>query len=337
MKFNIKLPSYIKNYLSNHSIIGQFKQIINNIILNRIKGDKNKVSILTGNGKIDDLPSQLIGEIGSYLDQNSYTKFTRCNRSLFISLSSPNTLQSIKISKFKDYSDCNRIELENYPQIKSLYLPTSKLNVLALPSHKICNRLKYILIDCYIDSISQFLDQDAINLSNLREASIFLPYRDITQDTFHHILKKVSAVHTMFLSDIKFGPEPTSQSPSNLLLPNLRELRFYRDDIGATTQWLQAYGPQLESLIFGGCTSYPSLPSIALPKLTTLLLNTGKNLKELSIKSTWNNLNIKDVINHCIIDKSLEVARFVVKNGGRNAECRQKQSDIGGWCICWEG
>ena len=163
----------------NYFCIQQFNQIINHIILKRSRNNQNEMNIINQNQMIDDLPSQIIGEIGSYLNQNDYPKFARCNQSLFISLNSPCTLQSIEIKQHKNYRyiNCTQIALENYPQIRSLSVPLSKFGLFTLPNHTICNRLENIDIYCcngYNNYyMSNFLHQNAINLSKLKQASIF--------------------------------------------------------------------------------------------------------------------------------------------------------------------
>ena len=125
----------------NHSLIKQFNQIISNIIINRSKHNQNVANVINTNHKIDNLPSQIIGEIGSFLHQRDYALFSRCNRSILISLNSPITLQSIT-------THINtRVALQNYPHIKSLSLSTSGYSSWTSANHTICNKLENLSLD----------------------------------------------------------------------------------------------------------------------------------------------------------------------------------------------
>ena len=52
----------------NHTFIKQYNEIINNIILDRSIDNGDSTNIIDTNRVMDDLPSPIIGEIGSYLD-----------------------------------------------------------------------------------------------------------------------------------------------------------------------------------------------------------------------------------------------------------------------------
>ena len=114
--------------------------------------------------KMDELPSPIIGEIASFLSQKEYALFSRCNRSVFTSSNSPNTLQQLSMFRMSGM-DYSHVQLQNYPQIKSLTFLTSKFNTITLPSNTICNRLERIFIDCDDTKFTRFLNQNVINLT----------------------------------------------------------------------------------------------------------------------------------------------------------------------------
>ena len=77
-------------------IITKMNEIISKIIQNR----KNNIR-KTKATKLDQLPSAIIGEIASYLDQREYAKFSRSNSTIFIATNSPNNLKTLKFRNIK--------------------------------------------------------------------------------------------------------------------------------------------------------------------------------------------------------------------------------------------
>ena len=216
---------------------------------------------------------------------------------------------------------------------KPISFTISDFNKLTLPNHTVCNRLEYIHINCNTDKITKFLDQNVMNLSKLKEASIIIPphITNITQDDLHRLFNKIKTVETLHSS---YPPISPYDSQENLVLPNLRKLELFGIDIigrpAHCAQWLHAYAPQLESLTLA--LNARNFWTISFPKLTKLqlysladgellrsALNAAKILNEISIRSSWETINIKDVIKQCIVDRSLQVARFNIKyNKHRN-------------------
>ena len=80
--------------INNHQLLlDNMIQIVSNIIQTRKTKDIPQANIT----KIDELPSPLIGEIGSYLNQKEYSIFTRANRTIYVNGNTPNTLKTIAL------------------------------------------------------------------------------------------------------------------------------------------------------------------------------------------------------------------------------------------------
>ena len=99
---------------SDPELINKMHKMITNIIQSRTK---NIIEQSISHSSIDtNLPSPIIGEVASYLDQKSYARFSRGNRTVFIATNSPNTLTEIDVTSYFRIANLPII-LVNHPQI----------------------------------------------------------------------------------------------------------------------------------------------------------------------------------------------------------------------------
>ena len=124
------------------------------------------------------LPGALIGELGSYLTQNSYINFSKCCRSVYVACNTPNTLRSLHISGLNDYSAIN---LQKYPQLTHLHLDLDNFQDLRFPSTgTVCNRLTHLHLNfsCADDEVAaiaaaeEFDKCTSINLSGVTHLNL---------------------------------------------------------------------------------------------------------------------------------------------------------------------
>ena len=96
---------------------------------------------------ISGTPSQLIGEIASFLDYSDYVSFSSTNRKRFVDCNSPNGLTELDLSKFTDID--SSFCLTNYPKLLFLGLQleqTESLNISRGAITRHCPDLQTLLL-----------------------------------------------------------------------------------------------------------------------------------------------------------------------------------------------
>ena len=319
----------------NHSIIIQMIKIIDNI---KQKRKRYKFTNPNNKIKIDRLSIQLISETASYLNQEEYSRFSRCNRSIFIATNTRNTLRSINLThpmiSFESLSiSSNTVKnhnkmplLENYRYLRSLSFTMSNFKMLKLPKNisgqTLCNSLQHIHIDFENDGdMVSFLKVNCINLSQLKSASIINIKPLISQMTFNTLSKKIESVDKAVFHPLNHGPT----QGYNLLFPNLRELEFSSMQKNITVGWLKAYGSQLTKLKFSShLIKGKDISNIKFIKVNTLglygfknvsflsgILRTTTDLREITLSSAWYNLDMVNIFQQCLDCPKLEVFRIL--------------------------
>ena len=149
--------------------IEKMSAVVLSIIHNRNPDHSNSTEITTIS--ICTLPTAVVGEIASFLDQQSYPKFAQTNRKLFVDCHSPNRLTKLDLSELEDY---NEISFANYPSSKHLkFRLTSALNDISLSEHcRKIDTLDIISVYCSIPYFTQFLNQNIRLFSNITSLSM---------------------------------------------------------------------------------------------------------------------------------------------------------------------
>ena len=126
--------------------------IISKIIEEREPEDEQITSI-----RLTHLPSSLVGEIASNLQQPDYISFSKTNRKLFIDSNSPNRLRRMIL--IKGNYNYSALRLEHFRQIKHLSLSLNRISELYGPDDQIFygnNRMESMAIECSDAEISDF-------------------------------------------------------------------------------------------------------------------------------------------------------------------------------------
>ena len=88
---------------TNHHTIDVAIKIIKTIIRSR----QQSINTSPATKKLDSLPNTIIGEIGSYLQQNGYISFTKTNRVIYLGCNDPNTLRELNLIQLDKWFNYN--------------------------------------------------------------------------------------------------------------------------------------------------------------------------------------------------------------------------------------
>eukprot|EP01083_Nonionella_stella_P193787 715290_1 len=130
------------HYVDFDSLLTDMIAIIHHIIESREPENLDILQIKTG--KLEQLPTTLIGAVASFLSVKAYSLFSRTNRAIFLGCNTPNTLTALRLCGINDYSS---IHLQNYPQITQLSLRLYQLTSLPFQDSgetPMCTRLQKI-------------------------------------------------------------------------------------------------------------------------------------------------------------------------------------------------
>ena len=108
---------------------------------------------------ITTLPTTMIGEIASYLDQKAYARFSTTNRKMFVDCNSPNRLVSLNLGPVVDF---NFISMANYRYLTSLEFAVADIDDFDYRQMFRCRRLRTLMItgeqDGAVEDLSRFID-----------------------------------------------------------------------------------------------------------------------------------------------------------------------------------
>ena len=181
------------------------------------------------------LPTDLIGEIGSYLKQSEYFAFSRISRATFVGCSSPCTLKELDLTK-KDSLyrplDYSRIYLQNFPQIRSLHFDITQFHKFKFPpTGKVCTHLYKVRVSgdgAYDCDLGPFMSSTAaIDFSSVTHLTLHYFGDDGSNDredgtfsipTFKRLLSRFEGAPRLVKFDDVWIEWDADLSP---LLPNL--------------------------------------------------------------------------------------------------------------------
>ena len=116
--------------------ITPFSDIASSIIQSRKQPKKQFVSL-----KLDSLPSALIGECASFLDQSDYFQFGKSNRRIYLGCYSPCRLYDLHGSAFRKFP--KERDISRFLQCKETEIPIK--HFLSNLSHRPCKGLMHQL------------------------------------------------------------------------------------------------------------------------------------------------------------------------------------------------
>ena len=121
-------------------------------------------SIESEQKRMTNVPAQLVGEISSFLDQQSYSRFSSTNRKMFVDCNSPNRLTKMELLKLNQIRNVNFSE---YPQLRYLQYSVHRddsLSSRAVSISDYCHRLETLFISIGVGSdreLQQFVDSNS--------------------------------------------------------------------------------------------------------------------------------------------------------------------------------
>ena len=148
--------------------------IVSNIITER---DPPRRQLPTAGNIISETPSQLIGEIASFLDYSDYVYFSSTNRKMFVDCHSPNRLTKLNLSKFKEIDQS--FSLANHPRLRYLAFNLSQITALNITGGVItryCPMLRTLRLSGYkahddgvvgVHKIERFIADNAGNCKSI--------------------------------------------------------------------------------------------------------------------------------------------------------------------------
>ena len=221
--------------------------------------------------KIVDIPSSLIGEIASYLLQESYCAFSRASRKLYVDCNSPNRLQEMDLTEVDNinYTD---VAMERFPQIKRLQFNLRQMHEFKAINRQrfgACNQLQELILDgqqCDISDVNKLINDSSPCLTLIRS----LAFQGFRRDTGIPLDRLVAVLN-------KFR--------------NVTRLMFINIGLGGTLDPLQlsAVCPKITELNISGASSSLMGPILrawsSRPKINTLSIDRNCDLSDLL---NWN-------------------------------------------------
>eukprot|EP01083_Nonionella_stella_P047885 128176_1 len=232
----------MNNANANNQHLTNMIHSISDIIQSRETKQDERIS------NVDQVPSIILGEIASYLNQYDYIHFSRSNRAIYIGCNSPNTLQCLDLLSTHHYALLN---LTLYPSIQSLSLKLHAFHELNLMNIEgtIANKLQNLLLISSADhklDITSFLQQNTLNISNVRSVSlehIGSMQNPLGGEMFSQLLCLFPMMTRLRLLAVTVNHTELKQ----LCCPNLNTLALMSTNV--QNAMLDAFGKQLECLV----------------------------------------------------------------------------------------
>ena len=245
------------------------------------------------------LPTTMVGEIASYLDQKAYARFSITNRKMFVNCNSPNRLVALNLDRVEDFTF---VSLANYRHLTSLEFALVNIDDFDCSLISRCNRLQTLMISaayrCYTYNLRRFIGKIDGAFTEVTSLALYGFMKLTEQDLnaplppglFAQLLALFPALTHLKLFNIEFTGHLDDALLANRC-PSLNRLSLH--DAEHDTSFLNAYGAQLTTL-----TMTPSLAGLAPPNLDysklrrlclyapsqdamNALLKTSKNMEEI--------------------------------------------------------
>ena len=273
--------------------------------------------------KFNVLPHAIIGEIGSYLNQNDHISLSKTNRRLYIGCNEPNTLQHLNVRKFQNqiYSQLN---LQKYPQLRHLEIAISKLIQSSISSNRIfLNDLTQLTLQSesnsgsppnYIDIVSKFAKQKMFDFNGITHLHLFY-FGRISFDALIQLLLLFPNIEYLCL---------TMTTPNNIdsefdlksVLPKLKGYgRSYAGRPMIINKIISSFGSSLTSLRLNDLGNEDAVKIASDMKFS--------NLEELCVE--W--VSDIDKVN-TILDTAISLKRLILSNLSCNIKDKRIIKDL---------
>ena len=260
-----------------------------------------KAAIISGT------PSQLIGEIASFLDYSDYISFSSTNRKMFVDCNSPNRLTKLDLVKLTyidpsfcltNYSKLRYLRLSLY-QMQSLNISRSAINhhcpdlqTLRLTAHRILGRKQKA--PSY--SINDFITDNKGRCQTITTLGLygFCKENALKSQQLIRLLTEFSALTHLELWSVECD-DHCDINQMKLLCPLIHKVMMANVTGSGYGALLTAFGPKLRGLVLRNCFR----PSFQFP-----LNSDWSKLKKLSIWGPTQN-TINEVLNKAMNVKML--------------------------------
>ena len=288
----------------NVQLIETAMNIIKAIITSRSKSNQNNNQASIAN-KLESLPSELIGEVSSYLEHKDHISLSKANRSIYIGCNSPNTLQVLDLIEINDHS-C--IKLTKYPLLKHLKINLLQFDELSFPTNnKILHDLNQLTLGGHeqddID-IDVFSSQTAIDFSKITHL-IFDDFGDhgFLFSSFQTIISLFPNIEYLSFNDSFFNIPMNEQIDVKQLFPNLEGYcNWSYGNYPFSNTIISTFGSTLKSLhlicdsneiVIPSNISFTNLEELYLCEATNdfteKIINTTKSLKRVKLQDMKDN------------------------------------------------
>eukprot|EP01084_Bolivina_argentea_P251327 421489_1 len=172
--FNHFLLTYNKTQ-QHHQELSNITDMISTIINSRDKHESSLNHLTdTITLQIDELPFEMIGECGSYLNLKDYMNFSICNRIIYCASNSPIKLHKLNITKYDSY---NMMNLNRFSMVKALHIRP-----------KIFNKLQINIGNFpYLQTLYLVNAKDGYNVSNENDVNTFINSKAINLNQITHL------------------------------------------------------------------------------------------------------------------------------------------------------
>ena len=252
---------------------------------------------------ITNLPSTMIGEIASFLDQKSYARFSSTNRKLFVVCNSPNRLVDLRLDFVKDFSF---ISLGNYRHLTTLEFAMENIDDFDWRLISRCHSLRKLLINGAFSLSSDklerfitFMDGQVGAFIGVTTLGLYLFCENTKYDlhaTFPTALLKRLLLLFPALTHLKLFNIDFTETVDTALLadccPSLNRLSLNK--VQCPTSFLKAFGTKITTLdlcpVFADFRTpnqdYSRLQRMCFHAMSqnemNVFLKTSTNLKEIS-------------------------------------------------------
>ena len=246
-------------------------------------------SVAPNTAAITTLPTTMISEISSYLDQKAYARFATTNRKMFVDCNSPNRLVALDLDPVHDF---NSISLANYPHLTSLEFNSWNVGDF---DHRLihqCRRLRTLMIhgddDDDVEQVWRFNDDIDGVFTGITTLAM-CGFSSLPPELLVQLLTLFPVLTHLRLFNVKF----TNYLDTALLVdfcPSLNRLSL--NTVEQETVFLDAFGGRITTLALSQSSSDFTPPNLDYSKLRRLclyapsqstmsvFLKTSKNLEE---------------------------------------------------------
>ena len=198
------------------------------------------------NQSITDLPTCLVGEVASYLDQKSYFRLSSTNRKMFVDTHSPNRLTKVSLAGFVNPGDVSSLQFSGVRHLVVSMASISELNEGVISEHFPKMEILNVWGVITDSSVCQFVQQNSYIFPKIKTlALLYCTGTSITFDALHSLLSESSALENVQLRDTDFSRD-FDKGRLGTLCPKINRPSCVRNR--CATLFLSAFSSKLTTL-----------------------------------------------------------------------------------------